>query len=308
VGLIHPDVVDESAERYIAYLDRLTMSQGLHAAGQETATRLRESIRNGLALREALTPECVPFTASLLDQCESDDRAALINQWSLGMGSDAAPTIVMGTEHAFNVDNNSAGLALESCGSALLWLHDGGAELAAWVAQDSKWVRTDRRSYHRHPHDHYTVPAGHTWPTVARVLSVPLTDLGDHAYQIERSAHPSPAAAAGRRPTGDRRAFLVRLVSAFRSSARVLLLHGKTNSSDAQWIDCNRSLSQAFLHQESLGQPDEWMVGKGLIIRRWAIADRAVFHTRALNGGALAWTGAGDEYVAKVATLVASAL
>jgi hypothetical protein len=223
------------------------------------------------------------------------------------MGSDGAPVIVMGTEHAFDVDKNSAGLALESCGSAILWLCDGGAELAAWIAQDSTWVRTDRRSYHRYPHDHYTVPAGHTWPTVARVLSVPLADLGDHAYQIERSAHPSAAAVAGNPPTGERRAFLVRLVSAFRRSARVLILHGKTTTGDAQWSDCNESLSQAFLHRESVGRPDEWMVGKGLI-RRWATADRAVLHTRALNGAALAWTGARDEYVEKVATLVASAL
>src|SRR2546423_6412042 len=114
------------------------------------------------------------------------------------------------------------------------------------------------------------------------LVAGPVAQLGDHTHQIERSAHPSAAAAAGSPPSGERCAFLVRLVSVFRRSARVLIVHGKTSANDAQWNDCNQSLSLAFLDEESVGDPDEWMVGKG-VIRGWATADRAVFHTRALN-------------------------
>jgi hypothetical protein len=306
VALAHPAVVVDSAESYAARLDDLIGSGNLQVAGQEAANALRNSIRNGLAAGAELGIDDVPFTAALLERCDRNERAALVNQWSLGIGHDGAPVIVMGTEHAYDVEQ-TAGLALESCGSALLWLADDGPDLARWIAHDQRWVGNAGRAYHRHPSDQYPVAAGHTWPTVSHVLRVALSELGEHAYQVERSAHPAGTSSAGAAPTVERRAFLVRLLQDFRASGRVLILHGKTSTTDQEWEACNLALTLTFLNQESLAEPDECRVGKASI-RRWAHDGRTVFHTWALNAGALAWSGAPGAYVDRLGELVATAL
>jgi hypothetical protein len=175
------------------------------------------------------------------------------------------------------------------------------------MAQDPKWVRGTGRAYHRHPSDHYSVGSGHTWRTVADVLRVSLNDLGDHAYQVERSAHPSRASFQGEAPTSERREFLVRLLRAFRESAQVLILHGKTGHREDDWDVCNDALTAAFLDDASMGQQDELRIGKASI-RRWTTGDRTVIHTWALNGGALARSGAKAEYITTLTEVVLAGL
>jgi len=112
----------------------------------------------------------------------------------------------------------------------------------------------------------------------------------------------------GAPPTRERRDFLSRLVGSFRDSARVLLLHGRASTSAGEeWEACNRALTLAFLASESLPEPNDWRIGKASI-RRWVDRDRTVFHTWALNGGALARRGASAEYVDRLAELVAAAI
>jgi hypothetical protein len=77
------------------------------------------------------------------------------------------------------------------------------------------------------------------------------------------------------------------MLRAFRSSARVLILHGKTNTVGDEWEVCNRKPTSTFLDAESLAVPDEWPIGKASL-RRWTTDGRTVFQTWAFNGGALA--------------------
>jgi len=308
VALAHPQVVRDSAQAYAAYLDQSIGSGRLRSPGQEAAHALRDSIQNLLQAPDRPWTANVWFAAAMLARCDANDRATLVNQWALGIGNDAAPVIVMGTEHAYDVDKSPAGLALESCASVLLWLADGGPELARWIAQDDTWVKgTGGRAYHRHPSDHYRVASGQTWSTVARVLGVPLEELGELSYQVERSAHPARAASRGAPPTRERLAFLVGLLRTFRTSARVLILHGKTHTASNDWAACNRSLTMTFLDQAVLSAPETLPIGMASI-RRWTNGDRTVFHTWALNRGALARSGAPDAYEDQLAKLVASAL
>jgi hypothetical protein len=238
-------VVRDSAESYLNYVEALIAAGTLDQPGHAAARSLQESIEECMAAPGERVE--VPFNAGLLARCTPKDRSALVNQWSLGIGHDAAPVVVMGTEHAYDVESSPAGLAFESCASALLWLDGDGPDLAASIAQDQAWVSKTGRGYHRHPADHYRVGSGHTWRTVARVLRVELRNLGERAYQIERSAHPARASLQGLPPTPERRESLVRLLSAFRMSARVLILHGRTGASGDDWDACNRALTLAFL-------------------------------------------------------------
>jgi hypothetical protein len=204
VAPTHPEVVRSSGASYLSYLDALIASGQLTQAGDAAARALRDSLEKLLDLTPQRLPE-IPFNATLLDPCTADDRSALVNQWALGIGNDRARVVYMGTEHAYDIDSSPVGLALESCGSPLLWLDDGGLELAAFIGHDSDWVKQTVRRYHRHPSDHYPVGSGHSWRTVARVVGVSLGDLGEHAYQVDRSAHPARKATEGAPPRSERR-------------------------------------------------------------------------------------------------------
>jgi len=66
-------------------------------------------------------------------------------------------------------------------------------------------------------------------------------------------------------------------------------------------------LTRAFLGLDSLSEGDEWTLGKASI-RRWIKGDRTVFHTWALNGGALAFSGAPHEYIDRLSDLIAGTM
>lgn len=139
------------------------------------------------------------------------------------------------------------------------------------------------------------------------MLGVALSELGERAYQVGRSAHPARESWAGATPTTERRAFLERLLRAFRSSGQVLIVHGKTTTKGDDWEACDRALTMSFLDRESLAEPDEWHIGKAAI-RRWTSEGWTVLHTWALNGAALAYSGAREAYVHQLSELVRSGL
>lgn len=161
VAPTHPDVIRSSAASYLSYLDALIAPGQLTQSADVAAHALRDSVE------KLLDPTShgrtgILFNANLLSPCTADERSSLVNQWALGIGNDGARVVFMGTEHAYDIDSSPVGLALESCGSPLLWLDDGGPELAASIAQDSAWVKSTGRNYHPHPSDHYAVRGGHT--------------------------------------------------------------------------------------------------------------------------------------------------
>jgi len=55
-----------------------------------------QSLAAALELREKVSPADIPFTADLLGDVDSETLTQLVNQWTLGWGSDAAKVLVMG--------------------------------------------------------------------------------------------------------------------------------------------------------------------------------------------------------------------
>ena len=243
----HEAVVVDSTDHFIAHLDGLRR-QALSDALRSAINDLVTSLAAAMVKRRGLVPSDVPFTTRSLKDLSSAERELLVNQWSLGVGNPSARVIVMGTEHADDVNGDwPAGLAVESCANAILWLADDRGPLAAHIADDRTWASARGRGYHRHPYDYYRVGGGHTWRVVAKVAGASFDRLGDETYQIERSAAPARTAARGRPPTPERVALLLDLLA--RSSARVLLLHGHAVDPPAEWEVVNSRLIDQFLNR-----------------------------------------------------------
>jgi len=135
---------------------------------------------------------------------------------------------------------------------------------------------------------------------VAQVLGCPLEELGDASYQIERSAHPATQSWKGRPPSQERIDFLCRLLQESRSTARVLILHGKIH--DPAWAMCNSRLSAAFLGLTYLPRVPDEVIGRRSI-GRWPAQGQTVLHTWALNG-----MNVNREYLDRVGEIVEAAL
>jgi hypothetical protein len=240
----HDRLVEESANRYLAYLDTLAHAADGTLAGvlQDIAT----TVQNALTMRGALSRANIPFTAASLLPLRPEQRWLLVNQWSLGVGNPDSRVLVIGTEHAYDVDGEwLAGLAVESCCSAVPWLSDDDGSIAAHIARDERWIDAVGRGYHRHPSDFYSVGGGHTWRLVAKVLGADLRDLGDVAYQMGRSAAASRTAAKGQRPSRERLNFLSEFLGS--TPASVLLVHGRAIDSGPEWAAANDELIAVFL-------------------------------------------------------------
>jgi len=167
-------IVRLSASCYVEYLRHEVLVDGASEAVRAAAWALVDSIekaRHG----SSGDPSEIAFTASMLHEPASqDDGRQFVNQWSLGLGEPLAPVIVMGTEQAYEPDNLE-GLALESCGSPILWLLDGGADVAAHLAGLPEYGAGNRRPYQRHPSDYYPIARRHTWNCVASAWAAACT-------------------------------------------------------------------------------------------------------------------------------------
>jgi len=106
--------------------------------------------------------------------------------------------------------------------------------------------------------------------------------LGNLAYQIEVSAYPAKLTVAGRASTEVRHAFLSKLLATMRSSAQVLLFHGRGN--EPEWGGRD-SLAGAFLGRDRLARTEwEQLDFHGQPVRYFQHGSRLVVLTRALNG------------------------
>jgi hypothetical protein len=299
-----PAPVRESATLYGAYLDELV-------AGDDrtlgvVAAKVRATLTAATSRGAALTAADVAFDVDDLRALDAAQREMLLNEWSLGVGRDDAPVLVIGAEHAYDVGDDAflVNLCTEALGSTILWLSGGKPEVVSRLTGGA--VRIPR-PLHIHPYDHYRPNGSHTWSHVAAALGVveqgragAEPGLGTFCHQIELSAWPSPRAGGGRPPTAERVAFLERLVTAVRSTASVLIIHGGRGAEGTEaarvriasaflGADCAAALAR----QHPATEP----------YRPIAVADhtgRRVIRTRQLSG-----QGASSAFEARLAKLVA---
>ena len=198
-------VVVDSTAKYLAYLvevRRQTLSGALRSAINHLVT----SLAAAMTKRRGLVPSDVPFTTRSLKGLSGAERELLVNQWSLGVGNPSAPVIVMGTEHAYDVNGDwPAGLAVESCANAILWLADDRGPLAAHIEDDRTWTSARDRGYHRHPYDTtgsaVAIPGGWLprWRAPASIAWVTRPTKSSEARPL-----PGPLLGAShRRPSGE---------------------------------------------------------------------------------------------------------
>lgn len=288
----HERVILLSAAEYIGQLEKSLLfvpedsKQVIHA--------LIQSLQVAIEKRDRLSADEMTFRHELLASLPPHQREPLINQYSLGLGSDRSRVIFIGTEHAYNLDN-VVPFALEACGLSILRLCGGKAEVVSRIAGEP-WPH--KAQFHIHPNVLYrvqeTTRGQHTWKVLASIMEQVVgvsryellggvnPGLGGITYQIELSAYPSKQSTRGRPPTEQRVAFLAQLLAAFRATSRVIIFHGK------MWVEpweaIRKDLSRSFLGI----LPDEELdfsfedVGRDCI-QYITVDNRRVLFTRALN-------------------------
>lgn len=222
-----------SAKNYLADLQRLLStkcSTPLRNAATEVARIVEVALKRRLVLKRNEVSDLRP----LLQRIPRDERGKLINQSSLGLGSPIAPILIVGQEHAYDLDDIE-NLALEACGLTVLWLCGGSADIATKLSG----LRATR-SFNLHPADYYPErSSGHTWRNVARIIGASGCDFGERAHLIELSAHPATKQDKGKPPSQERLAFLHEFLR--RTKVKEVLFHG------TRWRSKQRALGAAYL-------------------------------------------------------------
>lgn len=303
----YPELVLKSADRYREHLD-LQVSHFSDAI--RPGVRHLIELLSRLERPSTLQVGSLGFAADELRDANAHDVDLLINQWCLGWGRDDAPVISMGTEEAYPA--RPVDLGLWNCCCAVVWATAGRPDILAAI--DSRSAHPDppidgfeaRREFHLHANDYFLIhqrhwdpdrqlwvrPGRHTWKLLAEVIagrgrSAPLLaqnvgSLGLRAYQIEVSAFPAKAAVEGRMATEDRHRFLSDLLGAMRSTAKVLIFHGR--ASEPGWGGRD-SLVATFLRSPK-PSPTDWTREShgGQVLQHIEDSGRTVVLTRALNG------------------------
>lgn len=269
----YPQITVWSLTRYRETLVETRAS--LSGESLEAIGRLIAAIDAALDHPAELRPDEIGFGVTSLANVPQRDLPAYINQFTLGVGWDGAPIVVMGTEPAEKPDSAedmawhavySILVAAESRPEILDRIVSGSGWQAAAKAV---WNATDKRPYHLQANDFIHVESrggSPTWKIVAQVVAPNSADdwrelletrlgsqgLGDLTYQIDRSAVPAMTSAKGSPPTDGRVAFLVEVIELLRQSARVLLLHGfGAPGLWKEWWAQDQLLIAAFLNMDS---------------------------------------------------------
>jgi hypothetical protein len=243
----YPQVTAWSLVRYRE--DLVARRASVSAESQEAIRQLLGSIDAALAHPGRLTPDEIQFGVTSLANVPPRDLPAYINQYTLGVGWDGAPIVVMGTEPAERPDS-AEDMAWHAVYSILVAAESRPEVLdrivrgSSWqAAAKGGWSSAGKRPYHLQANDFIHVEhrgGSPTWKVVAQVVASKSADgwrdlletrsgnqgLGDYAYQLDRSALPAMTSAKGSPPTNVRVAFLVEVLQLLRQSAHVLLLHG----------------------------------------------------------------------------------
>jgi hypothetical protein len=303
----YPQVTRWSLLRYREGLREKRTSVGPDS--QDAMDRLIRTIDAALDHPDRLGPDEVGFGVTSLDKVPPSEYAAFINQYTLGVGWDGAPVVVMGTEPAERPDVAedmawhavySVLVAADSRPDVMDRIVDG----STWQASKTGgWSSTDKRPYHLQANDfiHVESRGGNpTWKVVAQVVAPGSADnwrelletrlgasgLGDHAYQIDRSALPAMTSNKGAPPSETRIAFLVEVLRLLRQNANVLLLHGFGGSRQwPSWWSQDTHLIAAFLGIDS---PSDIKLDWRYVAGRNSLGTlshggRKVIHSRALS-------------------------
>jgi hypothetical protein len=283
--------VESAAQGYVSQLRLVSAEARQEGRLGSAVARLIETLELALNRRQELAAADVSFSRADLSGMDEWQLLAILDQHGLGLGSDGAPIIFMGTEEAYDLAEGGD-LAL-ACALSILWLCGSRPDVLDKI--DPTVLKSARspnpRQYHIHPNDFYRVDRSGgrgTWECIARVLRpddpssllIPPSgeesgaSLGDLCYQIDVSAFPSKSATGGQLPHATRSAFLAHLVAAFRS-ASALVFHGGPSD------EARRQIASSFL-----GRSVDWT--SSTTKREWMAWDvesgRAVIHTYALNG------------------------
>lgn len=255
-------LAEESARRYITWLGWIREKPTVGDRFRSVVDALVESLDVALRQREELQPSDIEFHAGLLTPELHDEWENLVNPYALGFGDEEAPTIVVGTEEAYDARK----LALWNCGGAVLRLCESKPEVFGRLLEgDPEWPDAESAAasklparYHRQPMAFAKAPRGRsTWHLVARVMSCEFQEIGLRTYQIDRSAVPAKAASLGLPPDPVRTRWLAESLQRLGATARVLLLHGHIGplvspKDENAWDRANREISCAFLGVDAL--------------------------------------------------------
>ena len=303
----YPQVIDWSLQRYRE--DLLMRRASISKASQEAIDRLIETIDAAIDHGPQLRPDQIRFGVTSLVNVPPDDLPAFINQYTLGVGSDAAPVVVMGTEPAERSDS-AEDMAWHAAYSVLVAAEsrpevlDRIIEGSSWqAAAKGAWSSTDKRPYHLQANDfiHVERRGGNpTWKVVAKVVGPESRDrwpdlletrlgapgLGDYAYQIDRSALPAMTSGKGSPPGEIRVNFLIDVLQLVRQSATVLMLHGFGAAGRWQdWWSQDKRLIAAFMGMKSDASIElDWRYVAGRnSLGTMAVGGRKVIYCRALS-------------------------
>jgi len=268
-GAIFDDsILELSAKNYLADLRRL-VSTKCSTPCRDAAMEVARIMEVALKRRAMLHPSEVSDLRPLFQRIPRDERSNLINQSSLGLGSPTASTLIVGQEHAYDLDKLE-NLALEACGLTVLWLCGGSADIAAKLSG----LRATR-AFNLHPADYYPEqPSGHTWRYVAKILVASGCDFGEHAHLIELSAHPATTQDQGKPPSEQRLAFLREFLR--RTKVKEVLFHG------TRWRSKQHALAAAYLGVVRLTLSDAATVASKSGKTRFRIRAQSIGTSRAL--------------------------
>jgi len=313
---VHPEIIRSSLDRYRA--DLLARRGALGPAAQRATGLLLETIDAALDHAATMTADEVRFTATSLAGIRPEELAAFVNEYTLGVGWDGAPVVVMGTEPAENSEAPED-VAFHALYAVLVAtasrpdILDRVVDGTSWLAATpGTWNSHNKRAWHLNPNDFIHVERRRgtpTWKVIAQVVAPGTADgwrqllevrldgpgLGEHAYQIDRSALPAMKSGQGQPPTEERMRFLVEAMGRLREAAHVLLLHGFGGVGRwKEWWPRDRRLILTFLGWDE-GQPLEleWRKVGRHSLAALRDSDRCVVYSRALN-----WVG--SEYVEAV--------
>jgi len=260
--LSHRQIVHLSAIKYIQQLQSVDIDSSRNL--QAVIENLIQSVVMALEKQDSFSAADMPFNGNMVSELTEAEREPLVNQYALGLGRANAPVVFIGTEHAYDL-KRILPLNLEGIGLTLQWLCDGKEDVIEKIGAIS-WPHPV--PFHIYPNLQYRVDQSrgqHTWIVISSILSrvyeLPeykelLTGyqpgLGDYAYQVEMSAFPSKQAHRGKMPSPERLEFLGDLLAAMRSSARVVVFHGKPNH--RQWNEMRSPLIRRFLDMSAGNQ------------------------------------------------------
>jgi hypothetical protein len=303
----YPELIRTSLERYMA--DLAIKSPSLGAEAKVAVARLVETIEAAIQHPAELEPDEIRFGVTSLIAV-GEDLPAFVNQYSLGVGWDAARVVVMGTEPAENPDVPedmawhaiySVLVAADSRPEILDRIVDG----SSWMAgAEGGWNSRDKRPYHLNANDFIHVErrgGSSTWKVIAKIVAPESADgwrrlletrlgepgLGEYAYQLDRSALPAMTSGKGQPPSPERVVFLSDALRLLRESAQVLLLHGFGGLGRwRQWWEQDQHLIRVFLGIDARDAVElDWRYVAGRnSLGELVLGDRRVLYSRALSG------------------------